>query len=230
MIIGTHNSLSSYGTRHWSIFGFFSKCQDKTLEEQFYAGCRSFDLRFVKYRGEWRGAHGTRIFDITLEEAFNKLIILSSTDKIRVRILHEDTFIDQPAPTIQELINLVKDYLNVNLELVYIASKKTGNIYLAGECMNSYSFYENDVMSDNDREALCKRVAIMYELKTSDNSINYIGCYDSGGIPLRIFGKQPIIFGYPAQIPFPKLAANALTKIALKKKWKDNDLVVVDFL
>jgi hypothetical protein len=230
MIIGTHNSLSSYKPRHWGIFGFFSKCQDKTIEEQFQAGCRCFDLRFVKYKGEWRAAHGTRIFDITLDNVFTKLLLLSYTDKIIFKVIHEDTFIPQPAPTIQELINNVKLYINPNLELLYIQSKKTQQKYLKGENLDNYRFYEDSIMSDNDREALCERIYIMYELQTSDDKINYIGCYDSGGIPLKIFGYRPIVFGYPAQIPFPKLAATALTKIALKKKWKDNDLIVVDFL
>ena len=58
----------------------------------------------------------------------------------------------------------------------------------------------------------------MYELKTTDDRINFIGCYESAGIP--------ILFG----LPFPKLAANAITPIVLKKEWKVNDCPVVDFI
>lgn len=43
-----------------------SKCQSKTLTEQFNAGARSFDLRFAKHRGKWYAAHGVQIYNRTL--------------------------------------------------------------------------------------------------------------------------------------------------------------------
>lgn len=60
MKIATHNSVT--GERAHGILSWlgtpFSRCQSKTIEEQYMAGCRYFDIR-VKYteRG-WVCAHG----------------------------------------------------------------------------------------------------------------------------------------------------------------------------
>jgi hypothetical protein len=73
-------------------------------------------------------------------------------------------------------------------------------------------------LTENDRDSLCAKVAQMYELQTTDDKINFIGCYESAGVPWLL------------GLPLPRLAAKALTPIALKKKWKENDCPVVDFL
>lgn len=60
-IIGTHNSMTYLRPAHW--YGWFmipfARCQRKTIEEQWNAGARCFDLRirFTK-KGEPYFAHG----------------------------------------------------------------------------------------------------------------------------------------------------------------------------
>lgn len=36
----------------------FARTQSKTIKEQYNAGCRLFDIRVRKYKGEWHCAHG----------------------------------------------------------------------------------------------------------------------------------------------------------------------------
>lgn len=60
-IIGTHNSMTFLPPEHW--YGWFmipfARCQNKTIEEQWYDGARCFDLRirFTK-KGKPYFAHG----------------------------------------------------------------------------------------------------------------------------------------------------------------------------
>ena len=60
MKIATHNSgTGESGGGVISFFGSpFSKCQSKTLVEQYNAGVRLFDLRVRKHKGKWVFAHG----------------------------------------------------------------------------------------------------------------------------------------------------------------------------
>lgn len=60
MKIATHNSATGEQGRgfiSWLVTPF-SKCQSKTLIEQYDAGCRYFDLRVRVKLGEWVFAHG----------------------------------------------------------------------------------------------------------------------------------------------------------------------------
>lgn len=58
--IATHNSLT--GERPDGLLSRlgtpFARCQNKTIRQQYQAGCRLFDLRIKKHRGRWVGAHG----------------------------------------------------------------------------------------------------------------------------------------------------------------------------
>lgn len=58
--IGTHNSGTgekSSGLLSWLVAPF-SKCQSKTLIEQYRAGCRYFDIRIKEHKGKLYLAHG----------------------------------------------------------------------------------------------------------------------------------------------------------------------------
>lgn len=59
--IATHNSMTGErgnGFLSWLVAPF-SKCQSKTLEEQYEAGCRYYDIRvFRDKNGDWRCGHG----------------------------------------------------------------------------------------------------------------------------------------------------------------------------
>jgi len=217
----THDSLSSYKVKYWILkpLNFMAKCQTKTLEEQYNAGARSFDLRFIYHRKKWYAAHGIQIYDITLDEALKTLNKLSTKeDPLYFRVLCEDTMIKSD---LHLLCNAILDWLNNNpntLKPLYINSKKTWETGYEWEYVKETANYDSYPSMGNDRKDLCLRVSKMYELETSDDKINFIGCYESSGIP-RLFG-----------LPYPKTAANALTPIALSKKWKINDCPVVDFI
>ncbi|MDR1372109.1 MAG: hypothetical protein LBJ17_03130 [Dysgonamonadaceae bacterium] len=53
-------------------------------------------------------------------------------------------------------------------------------------------------------------VDLMHGTPMSDDRLNFVACYSSKFIP--------------------RFTAKILTKIALQKKWKENDVPVVDFL
>ena len=56
MMLATHNSGTGEksGNLVSSLFSIFSKCQNKTIKEQYDAGVRLFDIRVRKNKkGEW---------------------------------------------------------------------------------------------------------------------------------------------------------------------------------
>ena len=73
--IATHNSVTGEkgkGLLSWLVAPF-SKCQSKTLEEQYGAGCRYFDIRvFRNKKGQWRCGHGLW----TAEESMRQILLL----------------------------------------------------------------------------------------------------------------------------------------------------------
>lgn len=74
-MIGSHQSLTYAKPLHWyhKPFHFIAKCQNKTYQEQYDLGVRLFDIRIKLYKGKWRVAHGSMLFNIDLEEVFRYL-------------------------------------------------------------------------------------------------------------------------------------------------------------
>ena len=60
--IGTHNSVTGEASATWvdKLLVPFARCQSKTLEEQYAAGCRYFDIRYKwsEKRGQYVCGHG----------------------------------------------------------------------------------------------------------------------------------------------------------------------------
>lgn len=60
--IGTHNSATGEASATWvdKLLVPFARCQSKTLEEQYEAGCRYFDIRYKwsEKRGQYVCGHG----------------------------------------------------------------------------------------------------------------------------------------------------------------------------
>lgn len=83
-IIGTHNSMTFLRPQKW--YGWFmipfARCQNKTIEEQWYDGARCFDLRirFTK-KGEPYFAHG--LYECTHE--VKPIDVLVQLDKLILR-------------------------------------------------------------------------------------------------------------------------------------------------
>ena len=80
--IATHNSASGERGTFWSWFVcLFSRTQDKTLVEQWQAGCRYFDLRFKWTRKGWKCGHGLWRTQRYAEELLLDLNRAASTDR-----------------------------------------------------------------------------------------------------------------------------------------------------
>jgi hypothetical protein len=213
-MVATHDSLTAYPLKTWWLkpFNFLCKCQDKDLVEQHHAGARSFDLRFAKYRGEWYAAHGAMIYDMTLEEVFRTLARLSKP--LYFRVLCEDTFYRQSDA--KELARLVEDkmlyYKTFNIEPnpLYIRSKRTFEMIREFDDNARCADYPNVWDKKYTPAGMAEAVQILYETQTTDDKLNFVACYSSKFIP--------------------RIAAKILTSIALKKKWKENDVPVIDFI
>ena len=93
--IATHNSVTGergYGFLSW-IVAPFSMCQSKTLEEQYNAGCRYFDIRYrwSERRNTYVCAHGLWEAKKTLQEVLNELqdIARSHNDSVYIMLTYE---------------------------------------------------------------------------------------------------------------------------------------------
>ncbi len=75
--IGTHNSATGEKSASWfdRLITVFARCQDKTLKEQWEAGCRFFDIRYKwsNKRGCYVCAHGLRESVRTLSEVLKEI-------------------------------------------------------------------------------------------------------------------------------------------------------------
>ena len=86
--IATHNSVTGEKGSLWSKFLTpFARCQSKTLYEQYKAGCRLFDLRIVKHKGKYYGAHGTWRTRDEIAECLSELYEAVCLDKEKVYIM-----------------------------------------------------------------------------------------------------------------------------------------------
>lgn len=99
MKIATHNSCTGEkckGLLSWLVTPF-SKCQSKTLEEQFHAGCRMFDIR-VKYdkNRNFVVRHGLWTCTLTFDEVLDVLLMLRNVfyAPIYVRVMYEGNIYD----------------------------------------------------------------------------------------------------------------------------------------
>jgi hypothetical protein len=217
MMIATHDSLTAYPVKSLWLrpFNFLCKCQDKTLKEQYDAGARSFDLRFAKYRGEWYAAHGAMLYGKKLFTALWDLYYLSvgSKEPAYFRVLCEDTF--YRGSDLDELEKEVQGWIDAsgnleNLKLLYIRSKRDWNKvteYPANARCADYNVCWDKPFTFQGME---RAKSELHALQTTDDRINFIGCYSSKFIP--------------------RVTAWILTNFAKAMTWKENDCPVVDFI
>ena len=88
--IGTHNSGTGEkgsGLLSW-LATPFSKCQSKTLIEQYKTGCRYFDIRIKEYKGKLYLAHGLWRSEKTVHQALRDLFRVVD-DKVYLMITYE---------------------------------------------------------------------------------------------------------------------------------------------
>lgn len=78
MKIGTHDSVT--GEKSYGILSFigipFAKTQSKTIDEQYKACCRYFDIRVKKTKRGWICAHGLQQSKRLAEDILEQLIIM----------------------------------------------------------------------------------------------------------------------------------------------------------
>lgn len=87
--IATHNSATGEegrGFLSWLVTPF-AKCQSKTINEQYDAGCRMFDIRVIKKEDEYYCAHGVWTSQRTALDILNE--INSFEDTCFVSITYE---------------------------------------------------------------------------------------------------------------------------------------------
>lgn len=86
--IGTHDSITGEKSIWWSYPLIpFARTQRKTLTEQFFAGCRLFDIRLKYVCGKWRGAHGWWFTKESADVLLNRLFSLASFTGEDIHIL-----------------------------------------------------------------------------------------------------------------------------------------------
>lgn len=72
--IATHNSATGEDGLWWcKIFNLFIKTQNKTIKEQYKAGCRLFDIRVKLHCGEFRCGNGLWLTKKSAEDIFKEL-------------------------------------------------------------------------------------------------------------------------------------------------------------
>lgn len=87
-LIATHDSATGEKPL-WYCYPLipFARTQNKTIKQQYEAGCRSFDVRVKYHLGKWRCAHGLYFTKRSAMDILNE--INEFTDKCYVNITYE---------------------------------------------------------------------------------------------------------------------------------------------
>lgn len=119
--IGTHNSCTGEKGYSWrKLFTLFSKCQSKTIKEQFNIGVRYFDIRIRITKRGVVAAHGLWESKKQVKEILKELNTLAINEKTYVSITYEGK---AKYEDFKKYINSWKGAYR-NLTFVYIAIKK----------------------------------------------------------------------------------------------------------
>lgn len=120
--IATHNSATGERSKNLlhALFTPFSKCQDKTIREQYDCGVRYFDLRvdkdLVLCHGLWKA--NKDLPDLLIE--MKKYVTETTYVTVTIERGYPDEDIDSIANRIRKVLNLYGGLV----KLVYIARKK----------------------------------------------------------------------------------------------------------
>lgn len=214
-MIASHDSLTGCKLKSWWFkpLEFISKCQNKDIESQLNAGVRYFDLRFNKYKGKWYGSHGPMLYDITIDNVFDKLrtFTLKNKENVYFRILMEDTF--DKDTTLDLFKEYVLDKYNwykteyMNLHLIGEKSNWNNHIYYMNIPFygkNDYEYTKKDIQDKIDEIADIKE----------RNDLSVYECYTYKGIPW--------LFG----LPIPRLISKKINKYVKPSK----NFTMIDFV
>lgn len=119
--IATHNSATGNKSYSWtSLFTIFSKCQNKTLVEQYNVGVRYFDIRVKKTKRGWVCAHGLWESKKPTFDLLKELNDIINDDVCYITLMYEGTTTFE---TMEELKKMVESTCP-KLTIVYIGEKK----------------------------------------------------------------------------------------------------------
>lgn len=148
---GTHNAAT--GERGTGILSWlvtpFSKCQSKTLRQQYIGGVKLFDIRAKWYKGEWHCGHGLWTSKRTLMDIIGQL---SRYGNVYVTLTVEGNDTDLERITTDGTLDEIRKKLNTpeHLHLVYLAVKKptwriveTYNHMIAGNINTDYEILDS---------------------------------------------------------------------------------------
>lgn len=126
-MIATHNSGTgerSGGFMSWLSIPF-SRCQNKTLWNQYNFGARLFDLRVRKIKGEWYFAHGLWRSKRTVKAALESLSLLAIAcgEKANIIVTYEGMCKDK-VEFIKYINNLVSIYPGLALAEINVKKPK----------------------------------------------------------------------------------------------------------
>lgn len=127
MNIGTHNS-ATYGNLIWWQRPFYwlnkltSRCQRKTIRDQWESGVRVFNFQVVYYAGNWHISHGLFTYQLTLLHIIKLLQELAQPDDPAYFTLQLDNnfIFNEDTERFEVLIALIKcKYVSESLVLLY---------------------------------------------------------------------------------------------------------------
>lgn len=134
--IATHNSGTGEKGNGWLSFfsSLFSKCQSKTIVEQYFSGVRLFDFRVRKHKGRWVFAHGLWTSKDSIFRALYDLDRISKDSYILVTY---------EGKADSNFLETVEDWFRIynNLNLVEVAVKKPKWTVLKSEERVSFQQY-----------------------------------------------------------------------------------------
>ena len=127
-MIATHNSGTGEKGSGWlsKLVTPFARCQSKSIADQYWAGCRLFDLRAKYVDGKLVIAHGLWHSDRTLWDIISQLYALNKDDlwKVNILVTYEG---ECEGEKLKLFVNNVKNFCAAyddRVSLGYIAVKK----------------------------------------------------------------------------------------------------------
>lgn len=151
MILGTHNS-ATYGNLVWWqkplnwLNRLTSRCQDKTIHEQWQSGVRYFDFQVTYYAGEWHISHGLFTYQATLLHILKSLSRLATPkDPVYFNVALDNNFIFAEDNERFEVLVALLESKYVSESMILYSTSKNGipdTIRLKSECdLKFFHFY-----------------------------------------------------------------------------------------
>ncbi len=148
MIFGTHNS-ATYGNLVWWqkplnwLNRLTSRCQDKTIHEQWECGVRYFDFQVTYYAGDWHISHGLFTYQARLLHILKGLSRLATPeDPVYFHVALDNNFIFAEDNERFEVLIALLESKYVSDSMVLHSTSKNGipdtERYYSDRCFKRY--------------------------------------------------------------------------------------------